>query len=148
VERGFGTVGTVGAGARSTATVHTKAGFATVGTVGSGGRVREHSSSGFGTVGTIAAGTKIRVLTREGYATLTLVGAGSRNSEYPETGYATVGSDGYGTAEQDVFFTLLAPIHTGRIGEGWNGSVDSGDQGHIADTVGGVMDEDLEEVFV
>jgi hypothetical protein len=147
-ERGFGKVGAVGSGSRSTSTVYTKAGFGKVGTVGSGGRVRERSSSGYGTVGTIAAGTKLRVLTRTGTAILTLVGAGSRNMEFAETGYATVNGDGYGSVDVDVFLTLLSPIHTGRIADGWNGSVDGGDLGHIADTVAGVMDEDLEEVFV
>jgi hypothetical protein len=167
VERGAGVAGTIGSGSRSTATVHTKAGFGKAGTVGSGERVRERAKTGFGAVALVAFGTRATVVTRTGVATVTLVGAGTRNSEYGEAGFATVGVDGYGTSELEVFFTMLDPIHTGRVSDTEAGMIDGREQGHvsdtvaglteldgdtigighISDTVGGVVEENEEEVF-
>jgi hypothetical protein len=47
-----------------------------------------------------------------------------------------------------VFFTLLDEIYTGRIGEPLAGAIDGREQGHISDTVAGVVEEDNEEDLV
>jgi hypothetical protein len=41
--------------------------------------------------------------------------------------------------------TFLEPIYTGRIGRGWVGSINGREQGHISDTVGGLIEEGVTE---
>jgi hypothetical protein len=105
--------------------------------------VRERTKTGFGKVGTIALGSKLRVITREGFAVVTCVGFGASASEFSRQGFATVGGDGYGISEHSVFFTLLGPIYTGHIAQGYVGDDNPGDNGHIADTIAGLVKEEV-----
>ena len=104
--------------------------------------------TGFATARKNGAGTRLRVLTPSGYATITCVGAGHRNSVFARNGYATVGCDGYGTSEHVVFFTLLGQIHTGHIANPDTGLSDGRENGHIGDTVGGIVEQDREEDLI
>ena len=50
---------------------------------------------------------------------------------YAESGFGIVDVDGYGVADIEVFFTLLPPIYTGRIGDGRVGIIDGRENGHV-----------------
>ena len=63
-----------------------------------------------------------------------------------DSGYGKVGAKGAGSAQLSVYLTTLPPIHTGHIGAALEGAINGRENGHVSDTVGGTVAEDLEEV--
>ena len=51
---------------------------------------------------------------RYGYAVVGVIGQGAKAVVYAESGFGIVGVNGYGSTDIDVFFSLLAPIYTGK----------------------------------